>query len=217
MIPMKPTSPSPVRTAPFRRTAVALAVLGPLLLGSAAIAADTMTHVRDTLDFFQLQVDDRIAAIGEPATKAEKTEAKCLGKVSALLDQAGAALAGLSGPGIYYETAALKVLAKVGGLIAKSGTTDPDVVLGFQSLFDAMDEWGEELDDLYDLYRPVLSDKEQAKVVKMAEKAGDLYEQAMVSATEGDLGNATKLGAKALILFAKATALTEKYASDNVL
>ncbi|MCU0725270.1 MAG: hypothetical protein MUE73_05700 [Planctomycetes bacterium] len=209
---MRHPNTSPALASKSRRTAAFAVLAGVLLLTSAALAVDVIVFIANSVVAFKSQVDLRIAAIGTPDTKETATELKCLVKASAVLAEAADELASLSAPEGLFETSALKVLAKVGGLIEKSGSGDPGVQLGFQALFNALDEWGEALDDLYGSYLPALSEKEEAKVEKLAQKSNDLYDQAMDHATSGQLGKATKAGAKALSTFAKATALARRYA-----
>jgi hypothetical protein len=205
---------APSRRASVRRTTALVALLGLATLVPVALAADVIETIRITVESFQAAIDDRLDEIGEPATKADKAELKCLHKASDILGDTSDALQPLSAPDGLFATDALKGLAKIGGLIEKSGTADPDVQTGFQTLFQALDQWGEALDDIYDASRPSLTEKELAKVQKLAEKSEDYYILSMDYIGNGELGKGTKAGARALITFAKATFLAQMYAND---
>ncbi len=196
---------------PHRACAVVLALL---LLAPLAYAVTVFDTIEDEAALLQSRIEARLAEIGEPATKAEGTEAKGLAGAAAVLAVVRPQLLALTQPAGLFDMGPIKTLAKAGAYIERSGTADTDVLLAFQNLYESVDEWGDALDALYDAAAPSLSDKEEAKVESMAQKSFDLQNLAILQFVNGELGKATKTGAKALATFAKATAMAQKYAAD---
>ena len=206
-----------LRNASYARRIVVpvlAAIITALSLAPIALATSMFGRLRISANSLQTQIDARVTTLGEPATKVEKTELKNLRKASLLLVKVDPDLLELDEPEGLFNLRSLKSLSKVGGLVEKSGTADGPVLLAFQQMFESIGDWGDALDDIYDASMPSLSEKEGAKVEAMAQKARDTEDVAQQHFADGELGKASQVGLKALTLFAKATALARKYASD---